>query len=357
MNQKICIISPSLKLGGIERALVVLTNYFFSTGYEVTFISCLSGGKFYKLESGLSLIEPAFKRSHNLLDKYLFYLRLGIFLRSTIRKVKPDVIVTFGDRFSPLVLLSLYGLKFPVFISDRTSPDYNFKFPTPQLKRWLYPLSKGFIAQTQMAADYKIKQFGDKLNVKVIPNALRSVKLYPYVRREKIILYVGRFAWEKGPERLIRAFAAISDKLGWNLYMVGSGPLLKSMNKLSFDLGISESVLFMGKVQEIDELYAKSGIFVLPSILEGFPNSLCEAMAAGLPCICFKSIPYNDIFTNGFDGLAVEDGDINGLSSTLMHLMQNQLLREEIGSRAMEIRKRLSIDIIGPRITEFILNS
>jgi GalNAc-alpha-(1->4)-GalNAc-alpha-(1->3)-diNAcBac-PP-undecaprenol alpha-1,4-N-acetyl-D-galactosaminyltransferase len=128
-------------------------------------------------------------------------------------------------------LLALYGTKYPVFISDRTSPDYKFSFPIPLMKRWLYPHSAGFIAQTQRAAEYKQKQFGDKLNIRVIPNAIREVKSFPDVKREKIILYVGRFAWEKGPERLIHAYCGLENRQGWKLLMAGSGPLLKPMQK------------------------------------------------------------------------------------------------------------------------------
>ena len=341
-------------MGGIERALVVLANYFITKGYQVTFISCLAGDHFYMLSPNIDVIEPDFSRSDSVLNKGFFYPRLVLFIRRKVRSLKPDVVLTFSDWFSPLVLLSLSGLQYSVFISDRTSPDYKFRFPIPQLKKWLYPKSAGFIAQSQRTAEFKRKQFGERLNIRVIPNAIREVKLYPDILRERIILYVGRFAWEKGPERLIRAFKSIPDRFGWQLHMAGSGPLLERMKLLASELKISDGVVFYGKVNDIDKLFAKASIFVLPSILEGFPNSLCEAMAAGLPCICFDSIPYEEIFKNGVDGIVVKNGDISELTATIIRLMMDKSLREQIGARAREIRNQLNIKSIGEQINDFI---
>jgi glycosyltransferase involved in cell wall biosynthesis len=357
MSVSICVVSPSLKVGGIERALVVISNYFVKQGYAVSFISCLPGNNFYILDPKVKLIELNLRHSSKLLMKFAFYVQLIFFLRRIIKKSNPNVVMTFGDWFNPLVLLSLIGLIIPVYISDRTSPDYRFKFPLPQLKKWLYPKATGFIAQTTRAAEFKRAQFGGKLNITVIPNALREVILYPEIKRDRIILYVGRFAWEKGPERLIKAFALIPEKMGWQLHMAGSGPLLDNMQQLAKNLKINNKVVFYGNVKDVDTLYARASVFVLPSVLEGFPNSLCEAMAAGLPCVCFNSIPYEEILNPGEDGVVVENGNVSALSSALLMLMQDGTMRKEMGEKAMKIRDRLNIDIIGKQVADFIFRT
>ena len=160
MSKSICIVSPSVNMGGIERALVVLANYFVSEGHKVSFISCLARHHFYVLDTKIYLIEPDFKHSGRFLTKIIYYLRVSFFIRRTIRKIQPDVVLSFGDWFNPLVLMSLLGLEYPAFISDRTSPDFKFKFPIKPFKRWLYPKSAGFIAQTRRAADYNHEKFG-----------------------------------------------------------------------------------------------------------------------------------------------------------------------------------------------------
>ena len=352
-DRHICIISPSLKIGGIERALSILANYFTEKGLEVTFISCLSGDHFYKLSNKVKLIEPFFKHTGGIKSGIIYYPKLLRFIRYNVKKVDPYVVLAFGDWFSPLVLFALYGTKYPVYISDRTSPDYKFKFPIPLLKRWLYPKSAGFIAQTSRAAVYKRKIFGGKLNIKVIPNAIREVKKYD-IPRENIILYVGRFAWEKGPEKLIKAFAKIQEKQGWKLYMAGSGPMLDDMKQYAIDLGCKADIIFLGKVKEVDKLYSKAKIYVLPSVLEGFPNSLCEAMSAGLASICFDSIPYEDIFKPNESGIVIKYNDVNALSKQLSYLIENRDKRKSLGDNALEIKQRLSVELIGEKVLNFM---
>jgi glycosyltransferase involved in cell wall biosynthesis len=353
-NNHICIISPSLKIGGIERALTVLANYFAQKGMKVTFISCLKGEYFYKLDYRIELIEPHFRRKKSIADKLLFYPRLIFYIRKKVKRVKPDKVLAFGDWFSPLVLLALYKMPYPVYISDRTSPDYNFKFPIPQLKKWLYPRSAGFIAQTRRAAEYKQEQFGNKLRIKIIPNAIREVTTYPEMKRENIILYVGRFAWEKGPERLIKAFANIQNRNGWELIMAGSGPLLNPMKALAQKLGVSEEIQFLGNVKDVDRLYARAGIYVLPSVLEGFPNSLAEAMAAGVPSVCFDSIPHEEIIEYNKTGIVIEDGNINKMTEHIEYLINHPDKRKELGENAQHIRQTLSVENVGDKVLEFM---
>ena len=353
-TKSICIVSPSLKMGGIERSLVILANYFSQSNYLITFISCFGGERHFIIGNRVQLSEPRFRHTGSFLSTLVFYPKLLWYIRKKVKKANPDVILTFGDLFNSLVLISVIGLYYPVYISDRTSPEYHLPFPIPWLKQWLYPKSAGFIAQTKGAADFKKKQFGDKLRICVIPNALREIKLYPDLKRERIILFVGRFAWEKGPERLIRAFKEIPDRKGWTLHMAGSGPQLNEMRQMVSALGISKEVVFHGNMQDVDLLYARAGVYVLPSLLEGFPNSLCEAMAAGLPCVCFDTIPYEELFTHGVDGLVVRGDDINALSNTLKMLMDDEQLRKSIGSKAQKIQTRLNVEKVGQQVKDFI---
>ncbi len=352
--EHITVVSPSLKMGGIERALVVLSNFFIKKEIEVTFISCLRNEPFYKLDHRIRFIEPDFDRKKSLLNALCFYPKLLLFIRREVKKVKPDVVLAFGDWFSPMVLLALLRTGIPVYISDRTSPEFKLKFPIPLLKRILYPRSAGFIAQTGRAAGYKETVFNGKLNIRIIPNALREVSLYPELSREKIILYAGRLSWEKGPDRLLKAFSMITERKNWELWFAGSGPYLAKMNDLAYELKINEEVCFLGKVEDIDRLYAKAGIFVLPSLVEGFPNALCEAMNAGLPVICFDSIPFEELFTPGKSGMVVKDNDIKELAATIEMLINDEGKRISLGAEARLVSKSFEVDRIGEDVLNFI---
>jgi glycosyltransferase involved in cell wall biosynthesis len=343
--KKICLISPSLKVGGIQRELVVLANYFVNNNHTVYFLTCFKSNSFYELDEKVEHIDCSFRRGSNEggLSKIKYYSILIKKLRKTVKSLKPDTVLTYGDIMGPLVLAALYNLKYPVYIGDKTSHDYKFKFPIPLLKKVLYPTSAGYIAQTTKAADYRKKEFGSKLNITVIPNGIREVKLFPDEVRENIILYVGRFAWEKSPDRLIKAFSLIKDT-DWKLVMAGDGPLLNTMKTLAKVLNIEKRIEFLGQVKDVDQLFAKASLYVMPSFLEGFPNALCEAMASGLCCTCYSSIPYEDIFEDGKSGFAIKDDTPESLAKKIIYLIAEPEIRQNVGMEAMKIRERLTVE-------------
>jgi len=355
--RKILIIAPSRKLGGIERALTVLANEWANCDIEVTYVSCLKHNPFYVLDAKILIVEPGFKRSSSIINRFAFYPRLVFFLRHTVKKTNPDKVLVFGDGFSPIALLALLNTKFQVYISDRTIPDYIFKFPIPQLKKWLYPKSAGFIAQTQRAKEFKEKVFGKKLRIQVIPNALPEFdeKQQISVERENKVIYVGRFAWEKDPEILIRAMGFVVKKHpNWVLEMAGTGPLLIPMKALVKELNLESKVLFLGEVSQVATLYKSARVLVLPSVVEGFPNTLIEAMSFGLPCICFSDIPYEDIITPQVDGCVVPKRSPELLANTIIELIEDNGLREIIGKKAKFSVKRFAKEKIAQELLEFM---
>lgn len=353
---RICIISPSLKMGGIERALSVLANYFVTRGHAVHFISCQKSEPFYVLDPRIRFSEFVYMRKSGALGKVLFYFNLIKFLRSTVSALKPDAVLSFGDAFNPLVLLALYGKKVPLYISDRTSPDFWFNPLVKLGKNWLYPRSWGFIAQTKRAADFNAKKFGNRLNIKVIPNAISPVAQKPEIERGKQILYIGRLSKEKGVSRLVSAFADVKHK-DWKLVLAGDGPERTSLERQAADLNIGPRVKFLGKVKDIGTLLAQSSVFVLPSFVEGFPNALCEAMSAGLPSVCFDSIPHEELIQHAENGFVVPNGNIQKLADTLNLLINEPELRREVGTNALLINERLNIAKIGQEYLDFILKT
>jgi len=352
-SKKICIVSPSLHIGGIERALTVLAAFFIKKGFRVYFISCLAGNDFYKLDSAVELIEPSFRRTAGFRNKIGYYLRIILFIRKSIIKIDPDVVLSFGDWFNPLVLLSAVGLKYPVFISDRTSPDFNTGYVVKIGKKILYPSASGFIAQTERSAIATRRKYGNNMDIVVIPNAIRDIEIYDS-QKMQIVLYVGRLSWEKGPDLLLNAFSNISEHKDWKLVFAGNGPMEKELKSMTDKLGLYDRVEFLGKVKDIDIIFSTASIFVLPSLFEGFPNALCEAMVSGLPCICFDSIPYEEIFVHDESGIAVESGNINDLKDKMEYLMANASERSRIGNNAKEIKHRLSVDAVGNNVLEFL---
>ena len=207
-NKKICLISPSLQMGGLERAMSNLANYFSSKGYKVYYVVLFRFDKFYDLNDKITFIEPEFDKKETF--KLFYYFRIISYLRKTVKQIKPDTVLSFGDYHNALVLFSLKWIKIPIYVSDRSSPNKDFGKVFSLFKKWTYAKSSGIIAQTKRAESQKYRMLGYGINVSVIPNAIREVKSYNLIR-EKIILGVGRHYQVKGLDRLIRAFSKIEN--------------------------------------------------------------------------------------------------------------------------------------------------
>ena len=353
-RSKICVVGPSLKMGGMERASVNLANSINKVGYEVTYLSFFNQENFFQLDDGVKLLEPIGFNSTS----------LSIFstlkwVRKNIKELNPDSIIVFNKFYSALVLVALFGTKSKIFISERSSPLFKWDFKHEAINRLIFWLLKptGIIAQTSIAAQYQKKYYGENIPIEVIPNALRPVLHFPEIQREKIVLAVGRLRDPlKGFDRLIEAFSKIkSDE--WKLVFAGGDENGYDLKNQAEKLGILNRIEFLGQVKDLDPVYAKASIFVIPSRSEGFPNALCEAMAAGLPCIAFDFIAGpRDIINHGYDGIIVEDGNINELAIAIDGMIEDKNTRENFGKKAEALQERLSAEVIGEKMMDFVLS-
>lgn len=136
------------------------------------------------------------------------------------------------------------------------------------------------------------------------------------VSGKKVIMFVGRLVKVKGVDILLRAFAQLgrSDAV---LVVVGDGPERQNLEKLALSLGISDRVIFTGWRDDASKLVSIADVFVLPSLSEGLPQALLEALAHGVPCIV-SDIPQ----LRGLPVRYFESGSVSSLKSALAAVMQ-----------------------------------
>ena len=351
MRKKILIIGPCLSMGGMERASVNTANAFDKEGLEVVFVSLFKKPHFFKLNEGVVLEEPI---DFNI--KHLSILKSIFWIKKLLKQHKPDSILAFNKFYGAITAFAMIGNTTPFYISERSSPLFVWKQLIKLINRiayWLKPPT-GVLAQTSIAASYQKKYF-KKSEVRVIPNILRAVKIYPEIAGEKVILAVGRLGDHlKGFDLLIESFALLDNK-EWELHIAGGDENGQYLKDLAANLGILDRIKFLGQVQNIDKVYASAGIFVIPSRSEGFPNALAEAMAAGCACIAFDFIAGpRDIIDNGVSGIIVENGDVKALSETIDNLIDNPIRRKELGTNAMKIKKDLNDKVVSDKILDFL---
>ena len=353
-----------MQMGGLERALSSLANYFVTCGHEVFFLTLFNLEPFFVLDKKVKIVKCPFEfsRKKKYYEYIIFYIKtfspFGGFLRNKIKNIDPDVIMCFGDVFPQISMVSLYGISIPFYLSNRSAPNiaYSLRFRFFRTIGYLLQKPTGVIAQTSDAAERKRKLLGSKANIQIIPNPARKVKQYN-VNKENWVVSVGRLHHEKGFDRLIRSFAMVNAP-SWKLIIAGTGKNENEIKELVNRLGLNDRVIFLGKVENIDKLLCKSKIFVLPSYGEGFPNALCEAMASGLACISFDIIAGpRDIINDGINGYLIKDGDIEELSNKIQYLIDNEIERNRIGKNAEIITDKYSIEVIGDEYLKFILES
>lgn len=164
--------------------------------------------------------------------------------------------------------------------------------------------------------------------------ALRQ-NLPPVAKNRHICLTVARLSTQKGHSYLLEAIALLPTSLrqSWCFVFAGDGDLEMPLRAQAEKLGISE-VLFLGHSSEVSQWLALAEVFVLPSLYEGLPLALLEAMAASLPCIATAVDGNLEVLRHAENGLLCQSADAQSLSQALLKLLDNADLRSCLGKQA-----------------------
>lgn len=153
--------------------------------------------------------------------------------------------------------------------------------------------------------------------------------------RDRYCLFVGRLSPAKGPQFLLSALRDIDIRC----ILVGDGQYRRELQEMARNLGISKRVEFRGLLpfSEIRPVYAGADLFVLPTLKEGSPLVILEAMASGLPIISSKVSGVVDAVVDGYNGFTVVPGDIIGLREKILTLTTDVTLRRVMGARSRRL--------------------
>ncbi len=157
------------------------------------------------------------------------------------------------------------------------------------------------------------------------------------------ILSVGRLIEKKGQEYLIDACALLAKRgLGFQCYIVGAGPLRRSLQTRIDRYGLQHRVLLLGALGQdrVLELHQHSDIFALPCVVskkgdrDGLPVAMMEAMACGVPVVATPITGIPELVIDRENGLLVRERDSNGLADALERLLVDESLRQTLGQNA-----------------------
>ena len=359
--------------GGMERVLLNKLRWWVQRGgYELMVVTTDQHGRppFYEFPPEVKMVDLGINykddNGRNPIAKTLGYLRR--------RKKHREALTELLMREKADVVISLYPSE-SSFIPDIQDGSlkmlelhYNKLFRLQYNRKGLL----GLADRIRMKQDEKIvrrfdnfivltrqdaEMWGNLPNLSVMPNAAVTM---PHVERKPgnhRVIAVGRLDYQKGFDRLLDAWALLPESIraSWRLDIFGQGEWEEKLEKQIERLGISASAAINKPTNAIFDEYAASDFLVMTSHYEGFPMVLIEAMACGVPAVCFDFLcGPRDIIAEGVNGLIVPEGNLQAFADAMQKLMENPDLLEEMSAHAKGISETYSQDSIMKRWELFI---
>lgn len=347
---RILFLVGSLRMGGAERVVSRLANYWAENGQDVCVATIREeASDFYQLDDKVHRV--AFNLGYSVRHKHQRYIKYAKTIFSTakiIREFKPDVVISFvtGMNFRALAVKPFFSM--PFIISERTNPDkQKINARGARTRRLIYGYADKvvFVSEGVMNA---YPWLPERKKVVIYNPAISLPPADGNRSAEKSIAALGRLHPVKGHDLLIQAFETIADHHpDWSLRIFGEGEFRGNLEQQIATSRVGDRIILEGFTRSPETSLRSAGIFVLSSRHEGFPNALVEAMSMGLPCISFDC-PYGpaELITHGKNGLLVPPGDVHALASAMDSMIKDADGRNAMAAEAAAVTKRLEIGAI-----------
>lgn len=342
MKRILCYIE-SLGSGGAERQLTGLAVMLKQQGYDVEVCYYVKKEFYlpYLQDNGVNAI---FLSEATSLRKRFFALR------KHIKAYKPDTIVSYSASPSMIsCLLKFLGIKFNLIVSERSNTQ---KITNGVKLRFFLYRWADYIVPNSFSQGAFIKKQSPELTdkIKVITNFVDTDVFSPMAKQEDHdetrMLCVGRMWPEKNIPRMIKAISKVVSH-GFNLKVDWFGQDLKDASSAEcystlHEEHMEQNFVFHAPSPTIQEEYQKADVFCLPSLYEGFPNVLCEAMSCGKPVLCSRVCDNPNIVQEGDNGLLFDPLNVDDMVATIERYLDLPLeKKDKMGRRSREIAVEL----------------
>lgn len=339
MKRILCLIE-SLGSGGAERQLTGLAVMLKQQGYDVEVWYYVKNEFYLSYLQENNVVGRYLSAAHN--PKKRFFA-----LRKHFKAYHPDTVISYSASPSMITcLLKLLGAKFKLIVSERNTTQQidrreKFKF---FMYRWADVIVPNSHSQ-QTFIEQNFNDLSDK--VKVITNFVDTDKFSPSNTNlpnhdETRMVCVGRLMPQKNIPTFIEAISkVISD--GYKIHVDWYGLVCENeyfeecLWKLKkYDL--ENTFIFCPPCPTIQEKYREADVFCLPSIYEGFPNVLCEAMSCGLPVLCSRVCDNPNIAQEGKNGFLFDPKNVDSIAQAIIRFIkQDGNTKKRMGHKSREI--------------------
>jgi len=288
-------------------------------------------------------------------NKYLFNFAFFWYYITKLRNENFDVVI---DDISKIPLcMPFYIRKKPVIVIVHHLHGKTLFKELPLfmalyvylMERLLIPIfyRKSIIVAVSESTKNELVEFGiPSRNIHVIYNGIDNGRFGPGDKSDMpLILYFGRVKKYKRLYHLIEAFKYVKEKVpDAKLVIAGKGDNYKELVMISKELGIFNSIDFIGEVSEEDKvkLLQEAWVFVTTSEKEGWGITVVEANACGTPAIAFNVPGLRDSIKDGYNGLLIRDGDTKLLAEKIVEVLRNAKLRKKLERNALKWASKFS---------------
>ena len=346
--------------GGAERMLCALANALLARGYQVSIVTWdpQDAKSFYFLDSAVQWHRLGISRGVK--DK----LRRAMAMRNVLKLHGSRCLIGFVMSGDMTVYSAALLSRTPIVAAERNGPSMYRHYYSPARRRLNFCLLKLAHRLTVQLPGF-VAGYPKRLRsqITVIPNpvwlpetVVDPGKAAPSGRFR--LLFAGRLdPIQKRPLLLARAFSRIArDFTNWELVFVGDGPEKLSIEILAKEEGLLDRMIVRPTTSRIEREFLAAHLFVMPSLWEGFPNALAEAMAQGLPAIGYKDADgVSELISDTSGWLAADEGDpVQALSLVLCEAMGDASMRVRRGKAAREAMRAFEPETIFDRWSDMI---
>jgi glycosyltransferase involved in cell wall biosynthesis len=367
--KKITFLMLHLNYGGLEKQTITLINELVKTGkYDITIISVydlLEGKSFYDIDNRVKIkflgnFGPHHKeffyalkhfKIFSLIKETIVMIKCGIYksyvLKKCIKSLDTDVIVSSRIEFSKLIK------RHDVLNISQEHSYITTKKYINRVKRCFKNIDYIIVMTKKAKEDYELWLKNSNSNAKVynISNMIEKTEETDIAKFENnTIISVGRLEKVKDFPTLIEVFNLVHKKSpNTKLKIVGEGSQREILENKINEYGLKDYVTITGKIdsERVKDELVSSSVFVLTSVCESFSLVLCEAMECGLPSLSFNiDVGPKEIIKSGFNGILVDDRDINKMADEVLELLNNKEKWSKISLNSLdEVKKYHSYNV------------
>lgn len=324
------------KAGGIVRVVNMWANFFAQNSNEVKIIATGIEKPYYNFDKKIKLQKWKFEFKHKITGIPYNIFQTFKLLRQ-LKKIKDlNLIIDRAIHVEPIWILRKLGLFQDIniiYFAHGGSSDFrDFYMSRPIVRhkpKMIFEAFDKVICLYDDETNYPPQVKKEKLFF--IPNPLPfEPSNISFEKKENILLSLGRVTKEKGIDTLVKAWAGVEVKYpDWKLQIVGEGKDKENFIKLAKSLKL-KNIEFLPATTDVKPYYEKAKIFVIPSLFEGMPMTILEAMACKCCVISSKTAGGKKLIGDGKTGLLFEIGNEKELSMHIEESISNTNKREAL---------------------------